>query len=140
MRPESVTGAFDLDDDGVVQQPVEQGGGHHWVAEHLGPFGEVAVGGEDHGAFFVAGADQLEEQIGAFLGQRQVADLIDDEKGGSAVKAQLVGDLSGAMGDNQRVNQVSQGAAIDAVAGLDRGDPQGTGEMAFAGAGPMAFT
>ena len=97
MRPESVAGAFDLDDDGVVQQSIEQGGGHYRVAEHLGPFGEVAVGGEDHGAFFVSHADQLEEQIGAFLGQRQVADLIDDEKCGTGVKAKFAGDLSSPM-------------------------------------------
>ena len=75
---ESVAGAFDLDDDRVVQQPVEQSGGHHWIPKYFGPFGEVSVGGEDHGALFVACADQLEEQIGAFLGQRQIAYFIDD--------------------------------------------------------------
>src|SRR3546814_10858441 len=56
-----VAGALDLDDDGVVQQPVEQRGGDNGFAEDLTPFGEAAIGSEDHGAFFVTGVD---EQIG----------------------------------------------------------------------------
>ena len=34
VLPQAVAGAFDLHDDGVVQQPVEQGGGDHGVAKH----------------------------------------------------------------------------------------------------------
>ena len=55
MLPQPVTRAFDLDDDGVVQQPVEQGGCDDGITEDLAPFGESTVGGEDHGASFVAG-------------------------------------------------------------------------------------
>lgn len=40
---------LDLDDDGVVQQPVEKSGGNDGVAEHLAPLGEATIGGEDHG-------------------------------------------------------------------------------------------
>ena len=90
MSSESVTGAFDLDDDGVVQQPIKQGGSHHRIAEHLGPFGEASVGGEDHGVFFIPRTDQLEEQIGAFFGQWQVADFIGDQNSGSGVARRLV--------------------------------------------------
>jgi len=32
---QAVAGAFDLHDDGVVQQPVEQGGGDDGLAKHL---------------------------------------------------------------------------------------------------------
>ena len=45
-----VAGAFDLDDDGVMQQAVEQRGGDDGIAEDLAPFGKAAVGGQDHGA------------------------------------------------------------------------------------------
>jgi hypothetical protein len=31
---QAIAGAFDLDDDGVVKKPVQQGGGDHWIAEH----------------------------------------------------------------------------------------------------------
>jgi hypothetical protein len=74
----SVAGALDLDDDGVVKQPVQQRGGDDRIAEDLAPFGEAAVGGEDHGAFLVSGVNQLEEEIGAGLGERKIADFVDD--------------------------------------------------------------
>ena len=63
MFAQPVARAFDVDDDGVVEQAVEQGGGDDGVAEQFAPFGEAAVGGEDHGAFLVPGVDELEEQI-----------------------------------------------------------------------------
>ena len=68
MCSEPVAGAFDLDDDGVIQQAVEQGGDHDRIAEHFGPFGEGSIGGQDYGGFLVACADKLEEQVGAFFG------------------------------------------------------------------------
>ena len=58
-----VAGALDLHDHGVVQQSVEQCRGHDRIAKNFTPFGKAAVRGEDHGALFVAGVDQLEEQI-----------------------------------------------------------------------------
>jgi hypothetical protein len=63
-----IAGTLDLHDDGMVQQSVEQCRGHHRIAEHLAPLGEAPVGGEDHGALFVAGVDELEEQIAAAWG------------------------------------------------------------------------
>ena len=64
---------LDLDHDGVVQQTVEQRGGDDGVAEDLAPFGEAAIRGEDHGALFVTGVDELEEQIAAAENDRQIA-------------------------------------------------------------------
>ena len=51
-----LAGTFDLDDDGVVEQPVEQRRGDDGIAEDLAPFCEAAVGGQDHGTLFVARA------------------------------------------------------------------------------------
>ncbi len=34
---------FDLDDDGVVKQPVEEGGRDNRIAEDVAPFGDAAV-------------------------------------------------------------------------------------------------
>jgi hypothetical protein len=56
---QSVAGPFDLYDDGVVEQPVEQRGGDDGIAEDLAPFREAAVGGE-------CPASALVGQIGAF--------------------------------------------------------------------------
>jgi hypothetical protein len=52
-----VAGAFDLDDDGVMQEPIEERRGDHGIAEHLAPLGEAPLGGQDHRAAFVAGVD-----------------------------------------------------------------------------------
>jgi len=41
----AIAGAFDLNDDSVVEQPVEQRGGDDGIAEDLAPFGEAAVRG-----------------------------------------------------------------------------------------------
>ena len=40
---QAVAGALDLNDDGVVQEPVEQCGGDDGMAEELAPLGEAAV-------------------------------------------------------------------------------------------------
>ena len=55
MLAQPVAVALDLDDDGVVQQAIEERGCDDGIAEDLAPLGESAVGGEDHGAAFVAG-------------------------------------------------------------------------------------
>ena len=70
MVSHSVAGALDLYDDSVVVQSVEQSGGHHRVPEAIAPFGKAAIGSENQGAFFIAGVDQLEEQVGTALGDR----------------------------------------------------------------------
>ena len=67
---ELITGAFDLNDDGVVKQPIEESGGDNGIAEDLAPFCEAAVRGEDHGSLFVSCIDELEEQIAAAWGAR----------------------------------------------------------------------
>lgn len=65
MLSQPVGIALDGNDHGVVQQAVEQGGGHHGIAKDLGPFPEPPVTGHDHGAALIAGVDQLEEQVAA---------------------------------------------------------------------------
>ena len=84
---EPIARPLDLDDDGVVEEAVEQRRGDDGIAEDVAPFGEAAVGGEDHRALFVAGIDELEEQIAAAGDDRQVADLVDDEQREAAEEA-----------------------------------------------------
>jgi hypothetical protein len=59
----SVARSLDLDDDGVMEQAVEQCGGDNRASEDVGPFGEPPVRGEDYCALLVPGVDQLEEEI-----------------------------------------------------------------------------
>ena len=86
MPTQAVARAIDLDDDGMMQQPVEQRGCDHGTAEDVAPFRKAAVRGEDHRALFVARIDQLEEQVAAAGYDREVTDLIDDQERGPAVE------------------------------------------------------
>ena len=79
----AVTFPFYHDGFGVVQQAVQQGGCQRTViVEDLGPVLEHAVGGDDNGALLIALTDDLEQQIGAVFIDRQVAQLIDNQKRG----------------------------------------------------------
>lgn len=124
MLTHSVTGALDLDDNGVVQQSVEQRSGDYGIAEDLAPFGEAAIGGEDHGALFVAGVDQLEEQVGAARCDRQVTDLIDDQQRCAGKKPDLLPERAFALGFGELGDEIGQRDEVDRLAGadcLDRG-------------------
>ena len=80
MLPHPVAVAADVDDVAVVQEAVDQPGGHHLVAEHTAPFLEALVRSEHRRGTLVAGVDELEEQDRALLGHRQVADLADPRR------------------------------------------------------------
>ena len=64
----------------MVDEPVDHGGGHDVVAEHFAPAAELLVGGDDQRGSFVAGGDELEEQVRGFGFEGDVADLVDDEQ------------------------------------------------------------
>ena len=65
-------------------ETVEQHDDDDGIAEDLAQFGEAAIGGEDHGALFVTGVDELEEQIAAAGNDRQITDLVDDQESEAA--------------------------------------------------------
>ncbi|MDQ1537848.1 MAG: hypothetical protein QOE58_2241 [Actinomycetota bacterium] len=80
MRPRSRSlsrgVSLERDDLGVVDEAVDHRGGYDVVAEHFSPPAEDLVAGHDQRCPFVAGGDELEEQVGCFGLERDVADLI----------------------------------------------------------------
>ena len=76
---EPVGVALEGDDVGVVDEPVDHGCGDDVVAEHFAPSPERLVAGDDQGGSFVAGGDELEEQVRRFGFERDVADFVDDQ-------------------------------------------------------------
>ena len=64
----------------MVGQPVEQRAGQPLGGEHAGPLVERQVGGDDGRAAFVALAEHLEQQLGAGLRQRHVAEFVDHQE------------------------------------------------------------
>ena len=113
-----IAGAFDLDDDRVVKKPVQEGRGDDGITKDLAPFGEAAVGGEDHGAFFVAGVDELEEQIAAAGDDRQVADLVDDQEGEAAEEPDLLAQAALAFGLGEHPDEIGERGEVDAACRL----------------------
>src|SRR5579859_5612614 len=97
MLAEAIARAFDLDDNGMMEETVEERRGDDGVAEDLAPFGEAAVGGENDGAALVAGVDELEEEVGTAGAERQVADLVDDEEGIAGNEAYALPELAFAL-------------------------------------------
>jgi hypothetical protein len=132
MGAQPVAGPFDLDDHGVMQEAIQQGRRDDGIAEHLAPFGEAPVGREDHGTLFIAGVDELEEQVCTACGDRQIADLVDDEQRGSCIEPDLLSQPSLPFGLVQRRDQFCQGCPVDTSPGLYCCDPERGSEMAFA--------
>ena len=57
----------------MMGEPVQQGSCQAFGAEHLGPFVEGKIAGQQGGAAFVAPAEHLEQEFGAGLGDRMAA-------------------------------------------------------------------
>src|SRR6266436_6287198 len=75
FKPVAVS--FQGDDIGVVDEPIDHGGGDGVVAEDLAPASERLVAGHDEAGPLVAAGDQMEEQVGGLGLERDVADLVD---------------------------------------------------------------
>ena len=110
----------DAQDGGFVQEPVEGRGGHDGVAvEDVGPVAEGFVGGEHHGpAGVVTLADDLEEQRGLGLVQREVADLVDDEQFGPGEVSHFPVQAVFREGEGELAGQFDRAGEINPVAHL----------------------
>src|SRR5437879_1161805 len=74
---EPVAVALEGDDLGVVDEAVDHRGGHDVVAEDLAPPAEDLVAGHDQRRAFVAGGDELEEQVRGLVLERDIANFVD---------------------------------------------------------------
>ena len=63
MAAHAVAVAGDVQDGGVVQEAVQDGGGDGGVFEDLAPGGDAAVGGEDDRAVLVASRDDFADVL-----------------------------------------------------------------------------
>jgi hypothetical protein len=108
-----------------MKQPVEKGGCDDGIAEDLTPFREAAVRGEDHGALFVSGVDELEEQVSAAGDDWQISNLVDDQQSEAAEVADALSQRAVAFGLGERRDDVRQRTEVDAAAGFDRFDAEG---------------
>ena len=79
------------------------------------------------------GVDELEEEHGAVLVDRQVADLVDHQQSRMGEHAQPPGQIAGGLGLGEGLDQPRERAVVDAPAGLGRRDR----EASDIGSGPL---
>src|SRR5512145_2396584 len=79
LFPQSIALPLDVDGSRVMEQPVEDRGGEDLVVEDLAPVDEALVAGDDEAGPFVASDEEAEEQARLLAGQRQVAELVQDQ-------------------------------------------------------------
>ncbi len=59
-----------------MREPIEQCAGEPLGAEDLGPFLEGQIGGHHEAVMFIGPTDNLEEQLGSCLGERNVSQFV----------------------------------------------------------------
>ena len=116
-------------------EPIEQRRGHLGVGEDLRPLGEGEVGRDDQRGAFIEPTDQMEEQLATRLGERQIAELVQDDK---VHAGQLIGESTGPSGlalGLKLVNEVHhvEEARFGTLPDAGAGDPDGPGPVATAG-------
>src|SRR3546814_13564663 len=100
-------------------EPIEQRGGHFGIAEHGRPFAERQVGGDDDRGVFVKSADEMEQQLPASAGERQIAQFVEDQE---VEPRQMLGELSGAALVNlhlEPVYKIGRVVEVNASTGTD---------------------
>ena len=93
----------------MVDESVDHGCGDDLVAEHFTPAAEGFVGGDDQAGAFVAAGDELEEQVGCFGFEGDVADLVDDEQRVAAEPGQFGLQSAAVVGVGESVDPLAGG-------------------------------
>lgn len=88
QHPKSVTAGTGAALDGASRTLSVQVGTQAWCCSRSSS--AVATTGEDHRTLLVVGVDELEEQVSATDGDRQITDLVDDQQCGPGVEADAV--------------------------------------------------
>src|SRR4029077_5243065 len=125
-----------FDDFAVMRQSIEQRGRHLGVCEDAWPFAEGQVGRDDDGGALVKAADQMEEQLAAGLGEREIAEFVEDDE---VEPGQVIGEAALPAGTGftfQPINEVDDGVKAAPRAATDARAGDRYCKVAFAGAGP----
>ena len=129
----AVAAAFDDDGLGVMQEAVQDGGGDGAVVvEHRGPLLEGFVGRQNNRTPFVALADDLEEEVGPVLIDRQIPELVQEQKFRGQIALELAFEQAAFLGGSQVVDDADGVGKEDGVAFLAGRVAQGGGQMGFA--------
>ena len=118
-----------------MRDAVQKRGCHLCVSEDGDPFAELQIGRDDDTGLLVKLADQMEEQRASGLGERDVAQFVNDD----AVQGrELPDDLPGiALGLflDQGIDQIDRVEETGLLAVVDQRGSQSDSDMGFAGSG-----
>ncbi len=118
---------------GMVHQPVDQGRGQAVVDELVEP-GGVQVGGHHDGALLVAGVDEPVEAFGGVGGDRQEADVVNDDQVGAHDGGEPFGDRVVDTVPADQGAEVFDGEPGHGTAAVDGVLSEGFTEVALSGA------
>ena len=108
---------------------------HGGIGEDLAPLTERLVCGDQDGAAFVAGTDELEQDAGLGLILADVGEVVEDQEVETveAVDGGFEGEF--APRDLEFLDEVGGPGEQDPCSVLDQGEADGCGEMTLAAAG-----
>src|SRR5713101_2526461 len=95
------------------------------MVEDRGPLLESAVRGNNNRPLFIAQRNDLEEQVGACLVNREIAELVEDEQRRFRVFFQLGFETSGTFGRGEGIDHLNGTGKEDRGALEARGRAQG---------------
>jgi hypothetical protein len=104
------------------------------VGEDLWPLGEGQVGGDDDGGLFGSLCDDLEQQLGGDLGQRNVAEFIDNDQLHAGPAGQHAAQTLLPLCFDELIGERGGGREAHSPALTTGSDRQAGGEMTLAGA------
>ena len=119
----------------MVCKPVEERGRHLRIAEDRGPFAEGEVRGDDDRRLLVEAADQVEQELAAGLGEREVAELVQNDEVETGEMIRETALAAGAGLGLELVDEVDDVEEAAASAATDASADDADGEMRLAGAG-----
>ena len=101
--------------------------------QHLGPAGERQIGRHDQAPALVAAADEAEQQVGAGLVERHVAELVEDDDIEAGELVEFPGQPPLLLRFDEQRGQLGGRQEPDPIVVLAAGHAQGDGEMGLAG-------
>src|SRR5579859_2664292 len=110
-----------VDRGGMMQQPVQNGGGNDRISKDRAPITIAFVRSQDDAAAFVACAYQLEKDGGAHLVQWQVSHLIDNQNLRSQIHPHAPIESTFPISTPEIGDQIVRCHEVGSEAGLDRG-------------------
>src|SRR6516225_7728888 len=120
----------------MMRETVEQRRCHLRIAEHARPLAKGQISGHDHRGPLVEAANQMEQKLSASLGERQIAEFIEDDEVGAR---EIIGEARLATRPSFGLEPIDQIDGVEEPAtrsGADATARDRHRQMRLAGAGP----